>query len=347
MVSSSKLKPGIVALFAVGVVQQATALPQIELGPTNFLTPMGVEFGSDLGDCKAVAAALNSLKLTNKQSSSSLKYNSSSISGVDCYQNQNAGWTWTLRADDCKAVAAALNSLKYGSSSISGVYCETNRFTTGLLMAGERKDVELLNTLLEFSEREYFVIEANVTDVTANALPQIKLNHDSRLRVESGSDDCKAVAAALNSLKYGSSSISGVTCVGSGWLYVFGSDDCVQNNCVQNNTCELCFNDKPCCCKADAAALNSFKYGSSTFSGMYCPDQKNRDNDGSWLMTDEPKDVELLNTILAFSEKGYSGIEANVTANDPANDGASSGAPKAVGYAVAALVCATIATVLF
>ena len=37
-----------------------------------------------------------------------------------------------------------------------------------------------------------------------------------QLYVKGGTDDCDAVAAALNSLEYGSSSISGVYCVSAG-----------------------------------------------------------------------------------------------------------------------------------
>ena len=69
-VSSSKFKPGIVALFAIGVVQQATALPQITGSSSRYM--LKVEGHSD--ECGAVAAALNSLT-----------YGSSSISGVHCY----------------------------------------------------------------------------------------------------------------------------------------------------------------------------------------------------------------------------------------------------------------------
>lgn len=77
MVSSSKFKPGIVALFAVGVVQQATALPQIELRSDNnpYLRVLSglTSDGNVNPDCDAVTAAL-----------SSLKYGSGSISGVKC-----------------------------------------------------------------------------------------------------------------------------------------------------------------------------------------------------------------------------------------------------------------------
>ena len=69
-VSSSKFKPGIVALFAIGVVQQATALPQITGSSSRYM--LKVEGHSD--ECGAVAAALNSLT-----------YGASSISGVYCY----------------------------------------------------------------------------------------------------------------------------------------------------------------------------------------------------------------------------------------------------------------------
>ena len=113
-VSSSKFKPGIVALFAIGVVQQATALPQITGSSSRYM--LKVEGHSD--ECGAVAAALNSLT-----------YGSSSISGVHCTSYSSTTFS-VLKvegtSDECEAVAAALNSLTYGASSISGVYCYTD-----------------------------------------------------------------------------------------------------------------------------------------------------------------------------------------------------------------------------
>jgi hypothetical protein len=100
---SSKFMPGIIALVAVGVVQLATALPQIESNGWALVVE---------GDSKDSA----------------------------------------VRAD-CEAVATALNSLKYGSSSISDIKCSYNRGYR--LSTDEPNDVELLNTLLAFSVSDY------------------------------------------------------------------------------------------------------------------------------------------------------------------------------------------------
>ena len=105
---SSKFKPGIVALVAVGFVQLATALPQIERYGDGSI------YVADSENCEAVATALNSLK-----------YGSSSITGVGCAPNRAACYLTAPGADKhCEAVATALNSLKFGSSSITGVECD-------------------------------------------------------------------------------------------------------------------------------------------------------------------------------------------------------------------------------
>jgi len=177
MGSSSKFKPGIVALFAVGVVQQATALPQIELDGDNRLHVPGSDCSCNNGagicscsrdDCEAVAAALNSLK-----------YGSTSISGVECYSRNCIASCKTFElgrkgSGSCKQVAATLNSLWYGSSSISGVYCNYDTLQTD-----ESKDVELLNTLLALSVKGYSNVEvfqaADLADVKSSMASAVDL----------------------------------------------------------------------------------------------------------------------------------------------------------------------------
>jgi hypothetical protein len=63
-------------------------------------------------------------------------------------------------------------------------------------------------------------------------------------------------------------------------------------------------------CEAVATALNSLKFGSS---GVECTGIN--PSDYTYLKTDEPKDVELLNTLLAFSVKGYSDSEVSIAAD--------------------------------
>ena len=161
MVSSSKCKPGIVALFAVGVVQQATALPQITSSAGQYhFGWLQVEGSSD--KCEAVAAALNSLT-----------YGSSSISSMKCSNSGDLDYLLVEGSfDKCEAVAAALNSLTYGSSSISGVKCVD--ISGGILATEEPKDLELLNTLLAFSVKGYSSVEVSMSQSTAAGLADVK-----------------------------------------------------------------------------------------------------------------------------------------------------------------------------
>jgi len=155
---SSKFKPGIVALVAVGVVVQlATALPQIErLGAGTHLTVSG-----SVENCEAVATALNSLK-----------YGSSSITGVGC----DLYWDADGADGDDRWDADG------GDRWDGRRWLETN----------EPNDVELLNTLLALSVKGYSAIDVDMhgqlADLKALLTPECTANRLARAQGNPAAD---------------------------------------------------------------------------------------------------------------------------------------------------------------